>query len=163
MYDRSHRLRSNELIITPCSGEIGEMSFGRSKVSFVLQEMPTFDYKAIAMGENMFKPEHRRYSETLFWILHQNHKTGSTVFFFFLPYGDQAFKIDFYVFRKCEEIAEHTRSIKKLHVINVSHMGDKLTKRCAQVMLDIASWPPKSTLTNWGQVTHIWVGDLIFR
>ena len=70
MYHRSHRLRSNELIITPCSGEIGEMSFGRSKVSFVLQEMPTFDYKAIAMGENMFKPEHRRYSETLFWILH---------------------------------------------------------------------------------------------
>ena len=56
MYHRSHRLRSNELIITPCSGEIGEMSFGRSKVSFVLQEMPTFDYKAIAMGETCLSP-----------------------------------------------------------------------------------------------------------
>ena len=63
-----------------------------------------------------------------------------------LPYGGQTFKIDFYVSRKCEEIAEQTFNaiIKNLLVINVSHMGDKWTKRCAQVMLDTASWPPKS-------------------
>ena len=80
------------------------MSFGSSKVPFVLQEIPIFDYKAMAMGENMFKPEHRRYSETLFWIFHWNHTTETTDFIALW----RAFKIDFCVFRKCEEIAEHT-------------------------------------------------------
>ena len=28
-------------------------------------------------------------------------------------------------------------------------------------MLDIASWPSKTILTNWGRVTHICVGNLI--
>ena len=36
------------------------------------------------------------------------------------PYGDQAFKSDFYVFRKCEEIAEHT-----LNAINQKGACDK--------------------------------------
>ena len=117
MYHRSRRLRSNELIITPCSDEIGEMSFGRSKVSFVLQEMPTFDYKAIAMGETCLNPSIvdilKRYFE--FFI-----KTTRLSHLILLPYGDQAFKIDFYVFRKCEEIAEHT-----LNAINQKVACDK--------------------------------------
>ena len=37
-----------------------------------------------------------------------------------LPYGDEAFKIDFYVFRKCEDIADHT-----LNAINKKLACDK--------------------------------------
>ena len=72
------------------------------------------------MGENLFKPEHRRYSETLLWIFHWNHTTETTDFIALSSYGDQAFKIDFCISIKCEEIAEHT-----LNAINKKFACDK--------------------------------------
>ena len=119
MFHRSHRLRSNELIITPCSGEIGEMSFGRSKVSFVLQEMPTFylNKRRLQWGETSLNPSIVDILKRYFKFF---NKTTQLIQLILLLYGDQAFKIDFYVFRKCEEITEHT-----LNAINEKVAWDK--------------------------------------
>ena len=79
-----------------------------------------------------------------------------------LPYGEHSKLIFAYLENAKKSRSIHLmRSNKNLHVINVSHMGDKYTKRCAQVMVDIASWPPKSILTYWGRVTHICVSNQI--
>ena len=70
------------------------------------------------MGENMFKPEHRRYSETIFWIFHWNHTTETTDFIAFLIFA--------YLENAKKSRSIHLmRSNKNLYVINVSHMGDK--------------------------------------
>ena len=83
----------------------------------MLQEIPIFDYKAIAMGESCLNPSIIDILKRYFDFSIETTQLRQLIL---LPYGDQAFKIDFCVFRKCEEIAEHT-----LNAINQKFACDK--------------------------------------